>query len=242
MINRNPKALLASAADRVLRGSISDGPRYYIKVGYKSRRRPRYFVDDVPGVTWQPDVYEEAARLAVQRSASSIIDVGCGTAGKLVALHPSFEIVGIDYGVNLATCRSRYSFGAWLEHDLESDLPLPLADRQLDRGVVVAADVVEHLRRPAILLGKLATCIERGAAVVISTPERNLEHGPEHAGPPPNPAHAREWTIGEFAAFLESENLSRGTIGLTRSNDQEVAEKTILAILLADGPRLALPS
>ena len=207
---------------------------YGIRPGYQPRTGPPEYFVDVVGSTmvWQPDVYTATANAARALGARRIIDVGCGNAAKLVALRGDFDLVGIDYGENLAGCRARYPWGDWREHDLESHEPLPLDDDELGDAVLVSSDVIEHLIRPELLVRKLARALASARAVVLSTPERVQTWGPDHLGPPPNPAHVREWTLAELAGFLESEGLHHGDMMLTRSNDATDALATILGVLV----------
>src|SRR4029077_5069503 len=99
--------------------------------------------------------------------ARRILDFGCGTGGKLVALADRFEIVGIDYGPNIEMCRSTYDVGTWLVDDFEAP---GAVDVDAAGAVVVCSDVIEHLRRPEVLLEKLRAARDGGAlAVLIST-------------------------------------------------------------------------
>jgi len=208
--------------------------QYCVKAGYQHRPVPEYFHDFEGGTVWQPDVYGELPEFAARLGATRIIDVGCGTAAKLAALHPNFEIVGIDHGPNIERCRERYGFGTWIEHDLESADTLPL-DAELLRGaVIVCGDVIEHLVEPARLLAALRRALEHAEAVVLSTPDRDLTWGPEHAGPPPNPCHVREWNRDELVALLRSAGFEHVAAGHTRSNDQGPARNTILACLFRE--------
>ena len=179
---------------------------------------------------YQPDVYQRTAEIARRVGAHRIIDIGCGDGEKLVALHPEFDVMGIDYRENLAQCRNNHDAGTWLEHDIESDDPLPVED--FHGAVVVCADVIEHLVRPERLLAKVRAALSTCSAVVMSTPERNLRRGVHHAGPPPNLAHVREWSITEFRALLAAEGFI-GSVSLTRSNDRSPVCNTILAELFA---------
>ncbi len=202
---------------------------YFLPPGYVSRPDPTYFVDDDLNAVWQPDLYPEAAMVARRLRARRIIDVGCGTAGKLAALHPEFDLVGIDYGSNIEVCRHRYGFGTWVEADL--DTSEALGYDAFTGAVLVCGDVIEHLVNPERLLRMLRRALDDGAsALMLSTPERELYQGHDHAGPPLNPAHVREWNIDELERFMASERLY-GFFGLTRSNDQMPYLRTILAAI-----------
>jgi 2-polyprenyl-3-methyl-5-hydroxy-6-metoxy-1,4-benzoquinol methylase len=208
-------------------------PPYFIKRGYVERETVELGLEHsrTDEVVWQPDVYRAAAIVAARLGARRIIDLGCGNGRKLVELHPAFELVGIDVGANIAGCRERYAVGTWLEHDLDQDASLPLAREQLEGAVLVAADVIEHLHRPELLLRVIREALDVAEVAIVSTPERLLTHGVRHAGPPPNRKHVREWALDELAAFLAAEGFEHGTLGLTRSNDREGLRDTILALL-----------
>lgn len=206
---------------------------YCVKEGYQTREIPEYFHEVDGDVVWQPDVYGELGDFADRLGATRVIDVGCGSAAKLAALHPRFDVVGIDFGANLEVCR-RHAFGTWIEHDLESTEALPV-DAELLRGsVIVCADVIEHLVRPERLLRALRQALEVAEAVVLSTPERDLTRGAEHLGPPPNPCHVREWSREELVQLLRSAGFAHVSAGLTRSNDHDPARHTILACLFRE--------
>jgi hypothetical protein len=212
---------------------VSDG--YCIKPGYVARARPEYYVDESTAKTWQPDVYATARRIAGDLGLDRVVDVGCGSGEKLVAMHPDHEIIGLDYGVNLEACREEYEFGRWVDHDLESEGPLPLGEEDLSSSVLVCADVIEHLVAPERLLFKLRSALDYASALVLSTPERELLWGEDHLGPPPNPCHVREWSRPELGALLKREGFEHGELHLTRSNDVDNDMRTIMAVIGRDG-------
>ncbi len=209
--------------------------RCALPTGYTARPVAEYYVDSAEGdrgVTWQPDVYPLAAELARSLTCRVIVDIGCGHARKLAALHPEFEIVGVDFGANIEHCRTMHRFGTWLESNLESGVILPIPERVLSRAVVVCSDVVEHTTDPRQLLGTLRDLLTHAPVAVISTPDRIRTHGPDHLGPPPNPSHTREWALDEFRALLEHEGFSIASVTHTRSNDRDNQPATILAVVV----------
>lgn len=202
---------------------------YFLPPEYRARLDPSYFADTGYEGVWQPDVYPESAALARRLKSRKIVDIGCGTADKLVQLHPEFEIVGIDYGSNIEACRERYDFGSWVEADFDHGQSLGVSN--FGSAVLVCADVIEHLVHPERLVGMLSRALDAGAdALVLSTPDRELTHGSGNLGPPPNPCHVREWTGAELERFLLSMGLA-GYFGRTRSNDVVPALRTIFAVV-----------
>ena len=216
---------------------------YCLKAGYESRPQPEYFHDtvtDTDQVVWQPDVYPYAAAVARRLGARRLIDVGCGHAQKLVALQDEFETIGIDFGDNLDHCRRHHPRGRWLEANLEQPAPWPVSVSDAADAVVICSDVIEHLIHPEALLNHLQALLRHALVAVVSTPERDLTWGRDHAGPPPNPCHTREWNQTEFAALLQRAGLRLEYLGVTRSNDRAADRQTILAVVgHADGRHLA---
>ena len=214
--------------------------RYRIRSGYRARRDPLYFDDDLKGITWQPDVYADAARIAAYLGARRVIDFGSGDGDKLASLHPRFEIIGIDFGANVARSTERHPFGSWREHDFDqADTPVPVSAEELGGSVLVCSDVIEHLRSPDTLLGTLRVALERATALVLSTPERELWHGIRSLDPPRNPHHVREWTIRELEQLLRATGFASFSMGLTRSNDRTDDPYTIEVVGTRDDAMLA---
>jgi hypothetical protein len=201
---------------------------YCLPAGYRSRLEPEYFIDEGYEGVWQPDVYPEAAALAARLGVRRIVGVGCGTGKELAALHPSFEVVGLDAADNIARCRERYEFGTWLELDLDGDVvdvPEP------KDAVLVCKGLIERLVQPERLLTLLAGAVGNGAAaVLLSTPDRERMSKPGDLGPPDNPAHVREWTSAELVRFMDSVGLA-GHFGLTRSTELPPYMTSALAVL-----------
>src|SRR6266540_4241854 len=201
-----------------------DPDLFFLTRGYTQRVPPDYFADsDDSGVTWQPDVYPETLALARKHDRAVIIDLGCGHAGKLVALHdqnPDLDVIGVDFGSNIDWCRDHLPVGRWLGADLESVTTLPLAPEVLARSVVVCSDVLEHLIDPRPAMRLICQLLDQGAAcAVLSTPARDKRAGAGHLGPPFNPSHVREWTQSEFRAFVASFPMGIEQFELTRSDD-----------------------
>jgi hypothetical protein len=207
--------------------------RYRIKPGYLERTSPSYFVDAPTGIIYQPDVYTLAGALASAAGARYLVDIGCGYADKLMecARTSGLRPIGVDYRDNLSRCRRAHPDGTWIEADLEA-VTEPIAGADVLReSLIVCSDVIEHLKDPTSLLRLLRECMCWAPLGVLSTPERDLTRGREHPGPPPNPAHVREWNAGELTEFLRDSGLTVSFVGLTRSDDASNAMRTTVVLL-----------
>jgi SAM-dependent methyltransferase len=214
---------------------VPDGS--WLRSDYVARLEPAYDADPSTGITWQPDVYADAARVAKSLGSKRIIDVGCGSGSKLAALADRFETIGIDFGPNVTSTRARFPRLEWREHDLMADEALPVTSDEASGAVVICADVIEHLPHPDPLLSKLHAVVGHSAVVLLSTPERELRHGIRHLGPPTNTCHTREWSIRELDELLHHAGFEYRSLGLTRSNDHTEELYTILAAIAPSGDR-----
>ena len=217
-----------------------DPAQFYLARGYVQRDAPEYFVDENDaGVVWQPDVYPYTASVARAHGRTCVIDLGCGRARKLVNLrrhHPDLDVVGVDYGANIAWCQRNLLDGLWLEADLETATTLRLDPARIARSVVVCCDVLEHLVDPQPAMRLIEWLLRAGAArAVLSTPARDRRAGAEHLGPPYNPSHVREWTCEEFQFFVGSCGLEVERFELTRSDNAGGGLTTQLAVVRLRG-------
>jgi len=203
---------------------------YFIKNNYHHRLKPEYL--DIFGreseIVWQPHVYELVAKMARRFNCKYIIDIGCGSAEKLTVLYPEFEIIGVDYGDNLNNCRKKYSFGTWLNYNLEDSSKIILSKEILSKSAIICSDVIEHLINPIPLLNNIKNLLSFSPFCIITTPERDLVRGKNHYGPPNNSHHVREWNLEEFEKLLQSYGLKITFMGLTVSNNNENFKKTMI--------------
>jgi hypothetical protein len=204
------------------------------KPGYLARTTPAY-VDDILAESevksHQPDVYRFAAYLANRLECKHAVAVGCGSGTELFEMFPQSQVVGVDFGANLQRSRRQYPGGTWIEHDLDRAGRVRIAETVLRRSVIICADVIEHLVNPACLLSNLRAWLDYAPVCLLSTPERDLVRGENDFGPPANPAHVREWTLGELETLLRRSRLNVEFIGLTVNNARDRKKKTILAVL-----------
>ena len=169
--------------------------RYQIISGYRHRQHTAYFDDTGLKDEWQREVYLEAADLMIQHGFSTVYDVGCGSAYKLINYLGKYDTMGFDVEETVAFLRTTYPERKWMTG---------LVTEGIDKAdLVICADVIEHVLDPDSLLHFIS---EIGRQyVVLSTPDRNLLCSQDRTpffGPPENPYHVREWTFDEFSAYI----------------------------------------
>ena len=147
----------------------------------------------VPGAT----VAGDSPASAVLR----VLDAGCGSGygtAHLASLDPTLQVVGIDHSEEaLAYARAHYT-----EPNLRfahGDCLAPnFADGEFD--LVVAFEVLEHLREPTGFLEQVRRVLRPSGHLLVSTPNRRYyseERGYD------NPFHTQEYDASEFDALLE---------------------------------------
>ena len=103
----------------------------------------------------------------------SVLDVGCGSAYKLVTYLGEYERTGLELPDTVHVLRERYPDRDWglsdfaVRHGLSAD-------------VVICADVIEHLVDPDELMLFLQGI--SFSYLVLSTPDRNLVYWPWQKG------------------------------------------------------------
>lgn len=174
--------------------SIYSPSHFCIKAGYFHRTKVPHFDDTGNADEWQLEVYQYAAGLMREKGYSKVLDVGCGSAHKLLKYMGMYQTIGVEVGETLAFLRNTYPERDWMSLD-QADA------KELRPDLVICADVIEHLADPELLVNQLKA-IATGSDIILSTPERDLKRGYWHYGPPPNPYHVREWNKKELTEFL----------------------------------------
>ena len=125
----------------------------------------------------QPYAYKPSAhsshgrvlQMMQHRPPMRVLDVGCGPGWLAQALTgQGHHVVGVDVE-EAAGAAERMA--AFVRADLEHGLPDAVGD---GFDVVVAADVIEHVRRPERLLADMAQRLRPGGTVIASVP--NISH------------------------------------------------------------------
>ena len=182
---------------------------YCIRKDYISRNEAETFVDD-PAKYWnegrikssdfyQYYVYKKAAELAAQIDQCSFVDIGCGYPRKAKEL-----ILPV---VNDITLVDQPSMKGLIEEQFPEMQFIPLNLQKVDATLqkkfncVVCADVIEHLLDPDPLLAFIKRLLAPGGYVIISTPEREMQRGPNCLSSP-IAEHVREWNALEFLEYL----------------------------------------
>jgi hypothetical protein len=168
---------------------------FSIKPGYHHATKVEAFDDTIYKDEWQRGVYEMAAGIASKLSSPVIIDVGCGSAYKLVHMLGKFNIAGIEVEPTYSWLKQQYPQHRWMLFD-ETD------PKTLKADLIICSDVIEHLEDPDVLLDFLED--SSFTYLVLSTPERDTKLGKNDYGPPENLSHYREWNQYEFKDYVRN--------------------------------------
>jgi 2-polyprenyl-3-methyl-5-hydroxy-6-metoxy-1,4-benzoquinol methylase len=168
---------------------------YAIRPGYHHAINVDFFDDTPYKDEWQRSVYELAASLAAKLDKPSIIDVGCGSAYKLVHMLGQYDIAGIEVEPTYSWLKKTYPQHRWLLFD-------ETKPSSLKADIIICSDVIEHIEDPDSLLDFLQDIDFQ--YLVLSTPERDAKLGRNDYGPPENLAHYREWNQYEFKDYVRS--------------------------------------
>lgn len=175
---------------------LIDSSRFGIPYKYLSPNKYYHYNDLEETDSWQLEVYLFALGLMVKNDFSSIADIGCGSAYKLMTYLKSYNTLGIELPENISVLREKYPDRTWLETNF-----MPRFEFSTD--VIILSDVIEHLLNPNDALEYIKN--QHFKYLVISTPAKDFlyeKEDPFFYGPPKNPAHQREWTMSEFRDYI----------------------------------------
>ena len=174
---------------------------YCIYDGYISRQEFVTCEQTTHTDQFQDEVYEAARKLCIEKGYRTILDIGCGSAFKLIKYFRDKKFVGLDLEPNLSFIKDKYPLYDFRESDFNNP-PTESFD------LIICSDVVEHLLEPDDLLAFINQIDFKH--LVLSTPERNTIQKLQRSfgwdvktdGPPHNLMHVREWSYDELREYL----------------------------------------
>ena len=160
----------------------------------------------VPGQVEADLLNEHLARYHFARQfvkGKRVLDAACGSGyGTAMLAESASSVIGIDISREaVGYARSNYAAaaaaGAEIDFSEGDCLALPFTDESLD--VVVAFEIVEHLKDATGFLRELRRVLRPGGLLLLSTPNRL--YYTEDRGEV-NPFHEREYTFAEMDALI----------------------------------------
>jgi 2-polyprenyl-3-methyl-5-hydroxy-6-metoxy-1,4-benzoquinol methylase len=165
----------------------------YIDKKYINRTSPHQYFDMGMKDEWQKEVYLLAADILQKNNFDSVVDIGCGSAYKLLNFFPShIKITGVEEDITYNWLKKEYPTKNWIKY--KNNLKLEHHD------LLICSDVIEHIVDVIDFVDWINSLSWKVA--VISTPDKSLLYDESHIGPPGNGSHVREWTFTEFNNFL----------------------------------------
>lgn len=160
----------------------------------------------IPGLTesslWNEHLarYLFAARLSRRRR---VLDLACGSGYGSAELARQAECVtAVDIAPDaVLASRNEYANQKNIRWSVGDAQVLPFRDQAFD--LVVAFEVIEHLRDQVVMVAEAKRVLAPGGQLVVSTPNR-LFYTESRNTAGPNPFHTREFDFGEFKELLES--------------------------------------
>ena len=174
--------------------SLYQPVQFEIKRGYTHRTTVVPHDDRGYEDSFQKEVYQRAASLMHEHQWQTVLDIGCGSGYKLEHYLGHFSATGVDFSPAIDQARVDHPQLTWINAE-----DFIAANHQAD--MIICADVLEHVEDPDAFMKSLMS-VRNWKCILISTPERNKRRGLYHYGPPPNPAHYREWSMQELKRFV----------------------------------------
>ncbi len=175
---------------------------------YYANKNPSHHID----LNWkdegQKEVYLYCKQFMQENNLNTVLDVGCGSAYKLMTILKEFNTIGIETEPCYSYLQKTYPDRKWLLSG-EQEKSFQQYDEIKNPDVVICSDVIEHIVNPDILVDYLLSL--KAKYYILSTPCRQIlcDH-PKFSniykkswnGPPINPCHVREWTMIEFKEYI----------------------------------------
>jgi SAM-dependent methyltransferase len=161
----------------------------------------------------RPEILEH-----VPGTARRVLDLGCatGTTGAALKARQDVEIVGIELEPDYAREAEQH-----LDRVFNTDAEQPPAELDGRFDVLIAADILEHLKDPWAALRAYTALLEPGATAIVSLP--NVAHWSTYANLargtwPRRPegifdaTHLRWFTLKDATQLLEQAGLTPHTV------------------------------
>lgn len=165
----------------------------FIPENYQERLTPHQYFDMGMKDEWQKEVYLKALDILKEHNFTSVVDIGCGSAYKLLNFFPKdIKITGVEEELTYNWLLKEFPNNTWIKYS--EDLQLEHHD------LLICSDVIEHIVDVISFVDWIKK--QSWKIAVISTPDRSILYDKSHVGPPANGSHVREWTFEEFNSFL----------------------------------------
>jgi len=161
---------------------------YKIKENYNHRNFAKNFNDLENTDEWQNEVYEKALELSVKFNYNTIVDIGTGSAYKLIKYFNDYNTIGYDIPKIVSNLKETYPDKIWRDDFIPIKCDL-----------LIASDIIEHLKDPTDLINFIKE--SSPTKIILSTPDRDLIKTNQD-GPPINRSHYREWSFKEFYDYI----------------------------------------
>jgi hypothetical protein len=199
-----------------------------------------------PSSASYPDAYRLAIHLANSFGAGTIIDIGFAAPRELMAASKYRRII-VDRDLHPITHRMYFPNTTWIDWDWPPDRDIPIADEDLKGAIVICAGVIAGIRNPTGLLAFLKRASLHASAIIVCTPERELQGRNSTEQRPGSRRGSRltellrslmqptkrfnGWNLAEFKTLLEQNDLCPTFMGLTIDNDDGLQKNSIIAII-----------
>jgi hypothetical protein len=161
---------------------------YKIKENYNHRNFAKNFNDLENTDEWQNEVYAKALEISVKFNYKTIVDVGTGSAYKLIKYFNDYNTIGYDIPKTVSNLKEKYPDKSWRDDFIPIKCDL-----------LIASDIIEHLKDPTDLINFIKE--SSPTKIILSTPDRDLINTNQD-GPPINRSHYREWSFKEFHDYI----------------------------------------
>jgi SAM-dependent methyltransferase len=165
------------------------------------RYRAQHLDERGPGFVWGGDARIEPLRRAVGGPGLEILDLGCRDGAMSRHLGAGNHVVGLDVDRTALAAAARAGVETvWAD----ADEPLPFPSAAFD--VVVAGEILEHLRDPQAVVAEAARVLRPGGRFVGSVPNAfRLKNRLRFLGghsPEQNPTHLHLFAPADVLALL----------------------------------------